>query len=101
MTYDENRQRVILLGNNYLDGSISTWSWDGQDWTRLETYQYPPYTMTVGGKLVYLPDLQTVVLINNYRQKVCSVDGCTFFPEEMQIWALTYRYLTFIPIISK
>jgi hypothetical protein len=101
MAYDDERGQVILFGGYAIGGiSTDTWGWDGQDWTQLPTFLEPPVEIAYRAQLVYLPDLQTTVLIGDFRQKICSGVDCTF-SEETQVWALVDRYLSYWPMISK
>jgi hypothetical protein len=100
MAYDEGRQQVLLFGGQTdRDSATDTWSWDGQDWIQLHTYYKPPIDIAYGVKLVYLPDLQTVVLFGDFRQKLCSKNESDCFSEKFQVWALTDQYLTYLPLI--
>jgi hypothetical protein len=103
MAYDESRQRVILFGGQshvYVDPT-ETWAWDGQDWTKLPTYQAPPFEMAYGAQLVYLPDLQAVSLFNDFRQKIENPDGTVTFIERTEVWTLNSRYLVFSPFFIR
>lgn len=103
MAYDEVRQEVIVFGGQAggdLETWTQTWAWDGQDWTQLQTFITPPVEMAYGAQLVYLPRLHSVVLFNDNKQKICSNNECTF-PEESEMWALTYQYLSYFPMINK
>lgn len=42
MTYDANRQRVVLFGGDDGHGTLSdTWEWDGTDWIQITTPLHP------------------------------------------------------------
>jgi Galactose oxidase, central domain len=103
MAYDEGRQQVILFGGqtSVEVNPSETWAWDGQDWTKLLTFQTPPSEMAVGAQLVYLPDLQTVSLFNDFRQKIINPDYTATFIERTEVWALNSRYLVFSPLITR
>ena len=102
MAYDEGRQLVILFGGqSYADvDPTETWAWDGQDWTQLQIRQAPPKELSYGAQLVYLPDLQKVVLFNDFRQKIVDPDGKTIFIERSEVWALTDLYEIYLPVIT-
>jgi len=102
MAYDESRKQVILFGGqSSLDVDLTeTWSWDGQDWTKLPTRQAPPRELAYGAQLVYLPELQTVVLYNAFREKTIVSDESLIFTEHSEGWALTYRDLIYLPILT-
>ena len=51
-------------------------------------------------QLVYLPDLQTTVLIGDYRNGNCATSDCTY-QEETQVWALAYRFLSYLPTLVR
>jgi hypothetical protein len=101
MAYDEVRQQVILFGGqtSTVFDPTDTWAWDGQDWTQLATHQAPPKELAFGAQLVYLPDLQTVVLYNAFREKIIVDDGFKII-ERSEVWALTYRNFIYLPLIN-
>jgi hypothetical protein len=103
MAYDEGRQQVILFGGqtSVEVNPSETWAWDGQDWTELLTYQTPPSEMAVGAQLAYLSDLQTVSLLNDFRQKIINPDYTATFIERTEVWALNSRYLVFSPLFTR
>lgn len=102
IAYDENRQHVILFaGQTYLDvDPPETWAWDGQDWTQLPTRQAPPKELAYGAQLVYLPDLQTVILYNALRQKTIVSDQNLTYTDRSEVWILAYQNLIYLPIVS-
>jgi hypothetical protein len=102
MAYDEGRQQVVLFGGQtYLDvDPTETWAWDGQDWTQLPTRQAPPKELAYGAQLVYLPDLQSVVLYNDFRDKTFNPDDTFTITDRSEVWALAYRSRVYLPIIS-
>ncbi len=102
MAYDESRQQVILFGGQTsLDvDPTETWAWDGQDWTQLPIRQTPPEELAYSAQLVYLPDLQTVILYNALREKTIVSDDSFINADSSEVWALTYRNLIYLPIIS-
>ena len=102
MAFDESRQQVILFGGQsyaYID-TTETWAWDGQDWIQLQAFQSPPKDLAYGAQLVYVPDLQAVMLYNAFRQKSIIADE-NIFAELSSVWFLNYRYLIYLPIIDK
>jgi hypothetical protein len=102
MAYDEERGQVILYGGqtSTVFDPTDTWAWDGQDWTQLPTYQAPPKELSYGVQLVYLPDLQSVVLYNAFREKIIVDDGFKII-ERSEVWALTYRNLIYLPLVNR
>lgn len=103
MAYDEGSQQVVLFGGQtYLDvDPTETWAWDGQDWAQLPTRQAPSKEMAYGAQLVYLPDLQSVVLYNDFRDKTSNPDDTFTSTDRSEVWALTGVYPAFLPFISK
>lgn len=102
MAYDECRQQVILFGGQtYLDvDPTETWAWDGQDWTQLPIRQAPPKELAYSAKLVYLPDLQTVILYNALRQNTLVSNKNPTYTDHSEVWVLTYQNLIYLPIVS-
>jgi hypothetical protein len=102
MAYDESKQQVILFGGQASADVVptETWAWDGQDWAQLLTRQAPPKELDYGAQLVYLPDLQTVIIYNAFREKKIVSDDSFINIERSEVWALTYRNLVYLPIIS-
>ncbi len=102
MAYDESRQHVVLFGGQSSAGvdATETWVWDGQDWSLLPTRQSPPLELTYGAQLVYLPDLQTVVLYNDLREKTAPSTGNATFAEHSEVWTLTYHNWVYLPFIG-
>jgi hypothetical protein len=102
MAHDESKQQVILFGGQtYTYGDpTETWAWDGQDWTQLPTRQTPPKELAYGAQLFYLPDLQTVMLYNDFREKTMVSEKSIISTEHSEIWVLNYRNLIFLPVIS-
>ncbi len=102
MAYDESRQQVILFGGQtYADSDpTESWAWDGQDWTQLPTRQEPSEELAYGAQLVYIPELQTVTLYNDFREKSITPNDDILFTERSGVWVLAYRYLFYLPIIS-
>jgi hypothetical protein len=94
---------VILFGGQTpLEADPSeTWAWDGEDWTKLRTYQAPPADLADGAQLVYLPDLQAVSVFNDFRQKIITSDDTFTVTERTEVWALNWRYLVFSPVFTK
>jgi hypothetical protein len=103
MAYDESRQQVILFGGQtYLDvDPTETWTWDGHDWKQPPTRQAPPKELAYSAQLVYLPDLQSVILYNALREKTIVSDESFTNTDRSEVWVLTYRNLVFLPIISR
>ena len=101
MTFDENRQQVLLFGGQTMWNARpgDTWTWDGSDWTRLATAANPPADLANGARLVYLPSLQTTALVGLYSPKICAGDVCTS-QQEMQVWVLDERFLSYMPILA-
>jgi hypothetical protein len=102
MAYDEDRQQVILFGgqSSTVIDPTDTWAWDGQDWTQLPTRQAPPKELAYGTQLVYLPNLQSVVLYNAFREKIIVDDDFKFI-EHSEVWILTYRNFIYFPFINE
>lgn len=101
MVYDDKRELVILFGGQDNSGvATDTWSWDGQDWTQMETFMAPPLEIAYPAQLVYLPDIQATALIGDLRRKDCPGEVCTV-SEEIQVWALIERYLSYLPIVAR
>jgi hypothetical protein len=101
MAYDEDSQKVILFGGQ-TDLEVDpteTWAWDGQDWSLLPARQAPPEELAYGAQLVYLPDLQAVMLYNDLREKILLPDDSFIFTESSEVWILTYQHAIFLPII--
>ncbi len=101
MAYDEETGRVILFGGQtHIDvDPTETWSWDGQDWSLLPTRLAPPEEMAYYANLVYLPDLESVMLYNTLREKTALPDGSFTYTESSESWILAYRYLFHFPVI--
>lgn len=101
MAYDGGGQQVILFGGQtYLDVDPNeTWAWDGQDWTQLPTHQTPPKELANSARLVYLPDLHSVILYNALRAKTFVSDENLNETDRSEVWVLTYRNLIYLPII--
>lgn len=53
------------------------------------------------GKLVYLPGLQAVAMINTRPQKVVNPDGTISFVDRSEVWALVERQFGYIPFVSR
>jgi hypothetical protein len=102
MAYDEGRQQVVLFGGQtYLDvDPTETWTWDGQDWIQLLTHQAPPKELAYGAQLVYLPDLQSVILYSALRQKMIVSDKNLPDMDRSEVWILTYQNMIYLPLIS-
>jgi hypothetical protein len=102
MAYDEVRGQVILFGgqSSPVLGPTDTWAWDGQDWTQLATHQAPPEELAYGAQLVYLPDLQSVVLYNAFREKIIVDDGFKLI-ERSEVWALAYQNFIYLPLVNR
>ena len=101
MAYDAATQQVILWGGQ-TDLEVDpaeTWAWGGQDWALLPTHQAPPEELAYFAQLVYLPDLQAVMLYNDLREKIVLPDDTFIFTESSEVWVLTYRYVIYLPII--
>jgi hypothetical protein len=103
MAYDERRRQVILFGGQTsVEANPSeTWTWDGQDWIMLQTHQAPPFDLAYGAQLVYLPELQTVSLFSDFRQKIVNPDSTFTATERTEVWALNSRYLIFAPLFTR
>ena len=101
MAYDAATQQVILWGGQtHLEVDPSeTWAWDGQDWTLLPTHLAPPEALAYFAQLVYLPDLQAIMLYNALREKTVLPDDSFIYTESSAVWILTYRYFVYLPII--
>ena len=103
MAYDAATQQVILWGGQMdLDADpTETWAWDGEDWTLLPARQAPPEELAYFAQLVYLPDLQAVMLYNDLREKIVLPDDSFIFIESSEVWILTYRYVTYLPTLYR
>jgi hypothetical protein len=103
MAYDESRQQVILFGGQTFAyaNPIETWAWNGEDWMQLQTPIVPPRELAFDAQLVYLPDLQTVILYNDFREKSIDPEGNYVITERSEVWALTSRYLIYSPILAR
>lgn len=101
MAYDESRQQVILFGGQGSVDRTETWAWDGEDWIQLPTRHKPPFELTYLAQLFYSPTLRSVMLYNDFRQKIMGPDGNIISTERSEVWALTYRYVVFLPEIYK
>lgn len=101
LAYDEVNQQVILFGGQtHLEvDPTETWAWDGQDWSLLPARQVPPEALAYFAQLVYLPNLQAVMLYNDLREKIVLPDDSFIFTESSEVWILTYRYAVYLPII--
>jgi len=102
MAYDEIKQVVIIYGGQ--GGPINatdTWEWLGNDWGQLQTIHKPPEQLSYRANLVYSPGLQTVMLLNDHRTISFDPDGNPIFTENLEGWALTYQYLSLLPMITK
>ena len=99
MAYDESRQQVILFGGQTspVQNPAETWAWDGEDWLLLPAKKAPPVELTYGAQLVFLPELQTVMLFGDYRWKTDNPEAEVQFGEYTEIWALNYQYFIFLP----
>lgn len=105
MVFDTNRQQVVMVGsardfpnpNSYTE----TWAWDGQDWVKLPVISPLPAELMSNGKLVFLPGLQTVAMVNTFIQKVINPDNTISLIERSEVWALVQRDYMFIPFISR
>jgi hypothetical protein len=103
MVYDESRQMVILYGGQAqaFTDRTETWAWDGDDWVLLPTIQSPPERLSYMAKLVYMPGLETVILVNDLREIIELPDGTIVFTEWMEVWALTDQYVNFLPLVTQ
>jgi hypothetical protein len=101
MAYDESRQMVVLYGGQLqaLADPTETWAWDGDDWELLPTIQSPPERLSYMAKLVYMPGLETMILVNDLREIIELPDGTIVFTEHMEVWALTDQYVNFLPLV--
>jgi hypothetical protein len=93
MVFDASRQQVVLVGPfwNYQGTYSETWVWDGQDWIELPVVRPLPPELVWHGKLVYLPGLQTVAMVNLFPQKLESPDATPSFVDRSEVWALVNR----------
>lgn len=100
MAYDEARQQAVLFGGQtYPDANPSeTWVWDGKDWKLLSTRQSPPDELASGAQLVYIPRFQTMILYNDFSQKV-TTPNIPIIIERSEVWKLSYQDLIYLPIV--
>lgn len=96
MAFDETLQQVVLFGKAT---SAETWTWDGQDWTQLHPHDQLPEELVEGAQLVYLPELQTVMLFGDYRWKTDDPEAEIHFGEFTEVWALAYQYFMHLPTV--
>jgi hypothetical protein len=105
MVFDTNRQQVVMVGSvwNFSNShsNTETWAWNGQDWIELPVVRPLPEELMVNGKLVYLPGLQTVAMVNTITQKVVNLDGTISLVERSEVWALINRDYLYIPFVSR
>lgn len=101
MAYDESRQQVILFGGqtSLVPNPIETWAWDGKDWMLLSTHRAPPEELAYGSQLVYLPELQTVMLFGDYRWKSTDPEDEIQFGEYTEVWTLAHHNFVYLPVI--
>jgi len=99
MAYDESRQQVILFGGQTspAPNPAETWVWDGEDWIQLQLHNGLPEDLVFGAQLVYLPELQTVMLFGDYRWKTDDPEAEVHFGEYTEVWALNYQYFIYLP----
>ncbi len=98
MAYDEHRQVVMMAGGQMgypPDRPEETWQWDGVDWQQLHTITIPP-ELAGRPKLVYLPALQEIGLINHHFIK----NPGELPTEHLEGWRLTFEYINFLPFIK-
>jgi hypothetical protein len=105
MVFDTNRQQVLMVGSaRDFPNPVSytkTWAWDGQDWVELPVAHPLPAELMLNGKLVYLPGMRTVAIVNTFTQKVVNPDGTTLLVDRSEVWALVNRNYMYIPIVSR
>ena len=104
MAYDPIRKQVIMVGQHYAASPedvdhTETWAWDGQDWTEWLPAQPLPEDKIGDGRLVYVPELQTVVMISYVVIKPDDPDQPAY--REWEIWALLDQKVIFLPIVSR
>lgn len=105
MVYDTSRRQIVMVGsardfpnpNSYTE----TWAWDGQDWIELSIVHPLPEELMFNGKLIYLPGLETVAMVNTFTQKVVNPDGTLSHVERSEVWALVNRDYMYIPFVSR
>ena len=103
LTFDANRQQVVLIGTiwGYPNSHTETWAWDGQDWVELPVVRPLPEELMFNGKLVYLPGLRTVAMVDTFTQKVVNPDRTLSLVERSEVWALVDRGYLYIPFVSR
>lgn len=105
MVFDTNRQQMVMVGsaqdfpnpNSY----TQTWAWDGQDWLELPVAHPLPAELMINGKLVYLPGMRTIAMVNTFTQKVINPDNTISLIERSEVWALVNRSYMYIPFVSR
>lgn len=106
MAYDASRQQIIMIGSlrQYGDGgrhTTQTWAWDGVDWILLEVKTPFPQELIYGGKLIYLPTMNTVAFVNTFHQKFPNPDDTFTMVDRSEVWALVNRYFEYVPFLSQ
>jgi len=91
LVFHEEKRTVVLFGGQTTRGIASdTWVWDGIDWTQLQVVQSPPIQVANGAKLAYIPNIETVVLYNAYKEKVPISDESSTMIDRSEFWVLEY-----------
>jgi hypothetical protein len=103
MAYDETRQMVTLYGGQTqaFTDPTETWAWDGDDWELLPTIQSPPERLSYMAELVYMPGLQTVIVVNDFRIKPLPNDDLSSYTDHMEVWGLYFQYMSFLPFVTE